>query len=460
MKKIIIGLFALSLISCTKKSIESGNFTLRPLKKVELENGLKVFFIVDPSLPRVSMNMLVRAGVVSEPENKSGLNAFAASLLEEGTKKHSALELADQFGQLGTSVNVSPGADFTTIATDALSTDRDKILDLYHEVVTSPAFNEKEIERIRSTFLAQIQKKVDNPSSFADDEFDRILYGAHPYGRDVIGTTETIKKISRADIVKHYEAWFRPNNAALAVVGNISPEFENKVIETFKKWPSKPVEQPKLGDISTVDKLEVELLSKPDLKQAQIRLGRPGVKRNSDDFLILRATSEILGGGLASRLMQRVRDDLGLTYGIHSTFEFRKDKGSFYISTFTKNESLGQTLKETLEVYNKFAESGATEKELLAAKAQMIGQFPRALETADLYAYNILVLDFYEVPFSYLENYMSNVEKITVNDINEAIKKYLPKDKLKVLIYADSKQVLDQIGSYKPEVIQVSSKKF
>ncbi len=460
MKRFLLSGVVLLAVACTKKDADGGHFTLRPLKKVELENGLKVFFIEDASLPRTSLNMLIRTGVVTEPPDKGGLNALAASLLEEGTKKYSALQLADEFGQLGTGLSVSPGSDFTTIAVDALSSDREKILELYHEVVTNPAFQEKEIERIRSNFLAQIKKKVDNASSFTDDEFDKLIYGSHPYGKDIVGTTTSIQKIKRADILQHYDTWFRPNNAALAVVGHITPEFEKQVLETFKKWQSKPVTHPSHGEMPTVEKLEVELISKPDLKQTQIRLGRPGVKRTTEDFLTLRATSEILGGGGASRLMQRVRDDLGLTYGIYSQFEFKKDKGAFYISTFTKNESVGQTLKETLDVYNKFAESGATEKELLAAKAQMIGQFPRALETPDLYAYNILVLDFYDVPFSYLENYMSNVEKITVNDINSAIKKYLPKDQLKVLIYGDDKQILEQLATYKPQVVPVSTKKF
>jgi zinc protease len=456
MKNLIIVLSVLLTVGCTKKETkQDGKFTLRPLKQVELENGLKVFFIEDASLPRVSLNMLIKAGVIHEPKGLDGLNTFTASMLEEGTKKHSALEIADELGELGTEIGISPGADFTFVSIDALSQDKEKVLKLYHEIVTNPAFQEKEIERIRSNLKAQIQKKVDNPSSFTDDSFDKIIYGDHPYGKDMMGTIPSVSKIKKADLVKHYETWFRPNNSALAVVGHITPEFEKEVLEIFKKWASKPVKHPVLGEIPEVKKLEVQLLSKADLKQTQIRLGRQGVKRKTDDFLVLRATSEILGGSGASRLMQRVRDDLGLTYGIYSGFEFRKDKGAFTISTFTKNESVGQTLKETLEVYNKFVESGTTEKELLAAKAQMIGQFPRALETADLYAYNILVLDFYEVPFSYLEDYMSNVEKITVTDVNDAIKKYLPKDQLKVLIYGDEKQVLEQLAAFKPEVTRM-----
>jgi zinc protease len=273
-----------------------------------------------------------------------------------------------------------------------------------------------------------------------------------------MGTLETVKKMKKADLIKHYLTWYRPNNSAIAIVGQFPKDFEKNVTDTFKLWAARPAKLEPLGDLPAVDNLNVHLVTKEGLKQTQIRLGRPGVKRNTDDFLVLRATSQILGGSGASRLMQRVRDDLGLTYGVYSAFDFRKDKGAFYITTFTKNESVGQTLKETIDVYNKFAQEGANEKELDAAKAQMIGQFPRAIETPDLYAYNILVLDFYGIPFSYLENYIDNVLKITVADVNNAIKKYLPPNKLSVLIYGDQKQIANQLKGYNPEIEKATMK--
>jgi zinc protease len=434
---------------------KSSQFALRPLRTVQLENGLKIYFIEDQSLPRVSLQLLVKVGLPQEGKGLDGLNAITATLLEQGTQKKSATVLADEFGQIGTDISIAPGGDFTFLSADSLAKDRGQLLNLFSDVVLNPSFKDSEIRRIKSQFKAQIQKKIDNPSSYADDQFEKFIFGDHPYSKDTTGDLSTIKKISKSNIIKHYLNWYRPNNSTLAVVGSLTPEFEEQVVAAFKSWKSRPLKSESLPGVAGPEGLQVKLYSKPGLKQTQIRMGRLGVSRKTEDYLTLRAANEILGGGMASRLMQRVRDDLGLTYGISSSFDFRKDLGDFSISTFTKNESVGKTLEESIKVYNHFVEAGITDKELQSAKAQMIAQFPRSLETADRFAYNLLILDFYEIPISYLTDFLKNVENISASDVNRVIKKYLAADQLKVVIYGDDKEISKQVESYKPELIKV-----
>ncbi len=461
MKKYLI--FLLTFGCATAPSLKSvpgpvsktSQVALRPIKTIELENGLKVYFIEDQTLPRVSLALLVKVGLPQEPVDLDGLNAFTAELLEQGTQKKSATVLADEFGQIATEMAIAPGGDFTFLSADSLAKDKNQLLSLFSDVVLNPAFKENEIERLRSNVKARVIKKIDNPSGYTDDQFDKFLFGDHPYAKDISGDLNSIKKFTKSQITKHYLTWYRPNNCTLAVVGSLTPEFEEQVIGAFKGWKSRTLKPEPLKELSQVNGLQLKLFSKVGLKQTQIRMGRLGVERKTPDFLALRAANEILGGGMASRLMQKVRDQLGLTYGISSGFEFRKDKGAFSISTFTKNESAGQTLQEAIKVYDQFIEQGITEKELNAAKAQMIAQFPRSMETADRFGYNLLLLDFYGIPTSYLTDFISNVEKISVDEVNLAIRKYLAVDQLKIVIFGDEKQILNQLEAFKPEVIKV-----
>ncbi|MGZ3742681.1 MAG: M16 family metallopeptidase [Pseudobdellovibrionaceae bacterium] len=464
--KTLLNLIMVSLIACvappkktevlkaekalsTPAAVES-QFKLRPMREMQLENGLKIIFISDNSLPRVSFTMLAKVGALQDPKGKEGVNNLTAQLLEQGTQTKNAMALADELGQLGIEVGIDPGHDFTIISMDGLVNSADKLLSLYSDIVMNPAFLDVEVARAKSQVIAQQQKKIDNPSSYANDIFDEFLYQGHPYANDVTGTPASVKKITKQDIIRHFLNNYRPNNAELAVVGRFNKDFELKVAEAFKKWSGKPIKEVPMPELKPIQNLEVKLVSKPGLQQAQIRIGEFGIRRNDPDFLKLRLANVALGGEFGSRLNQHVRDDLGLTYSIYSSFDSRLDRGPFIISTFTKNETVGKTLDESLKVFTDFVDKGITEAEMKAAKEQMMGQFPRAIETADRLAYNILILHFYGVPLSYLQDFMKNVESLSLREINESIQKHLNAKNLRVVIYADEKKVADQLRLYKP----------
>lgn len=432
-------------------SKSSGSFRLQPFKEVQLENGLKVVFIRDMSLPRVSLTLFVKTGVLQEPTEHAGLNALTAYLLEQGTQSRDALKIADEFGQLGSSLDVSPGLDTTTLYADSLSTGADELLTLFSDVAMNPAFKDGEMGRIRSQMMASLRKKIDNPSGFADMKMDQYLFGDHPYSREVNGTPETLRKISKQNIIRHYLTFYRPNNSSLAVVGNFGDDYESKVQEVFAKWTRRTIPVVTTTAAPAIEGLKVKLVVKKGLQQTQIRIASLGVTRADENFLKLRVGNEILGGGFASRLNQKVRDDLGLTYSISSYFDSRKEKGSFGISTFTKNETAGKALDEALQVMTSYLDTGATEQEIQASRNQLIGQFPRAIETADRLAFNLLSLDFYGISYDYLTNYNRNINAIGVKDANTAMKQVLNAQQLKVLVYGDE-SIISQFQKFNPEI--------
>lgn len=471
MKKLIV--FSLTpflimpLISCSSSSSKktdaappgyvskgTSTFQLQPFKEVVLENGLKIYYIRDATLPRVSLTMMFKTGTMQEAPAVAGLNAMTAYLLEQGTIKRNAMQIADDFGQLGSSLDINPGSDVTTVYADSLSTQSDTLLDLFADVTMNPAFKDPEINRIRAQLIAALQKKIDNPSEYANRQMDQFLFGSHPYGRDEHGTQEGLKASRKQEIIRHYLTFYRPNNASLAVVGKFGEDFEAKVQAAFSKWSRRTIPVINAEAPPPIEGTKVRLVLKKGLQQTQIRISELGIARNNEDFLRLRLANESLGGGFASRLNQKVRDDLGLTYSINSSFEARKDRGSFDIATFTKNESAGKTLEETLAVLSSYLETGADEKEIAASRNQLIGQFPRAIETADRLAYNLLALDFYGIPIDYLTNYNKTVAAISAKDAHAAIKKALSAQNVKVLIYGDEK-IASQFEKYKPEIVRV-----
>jgi zinc protease len=155
-----------------------------------------------------------------------------------------------------------------------------------------------------------------------------------------------------------------------------------------------------------------------------------------------------LGGAFASRLNQRVRDDLGLTYGISSGFEARKFQGPFLMDTFTRNDKVGETIGASLEVYRTFVEKGLSEEELQASKSVIVGQFPRAVETMDALAYQMLLLRYYGIPDSYLTQFVKNVNALSLVEVNAAIKKYFRPDQLDIVVYGDSTSVEKQLKKF------------
>jgi len=435
--------------------IVTSHFKLRAMHEVQLENGLKILFIADNSLPRVSMTVLTKVGSRQDPSKKEGLNSLTAQLLEQGTQTKNAMVLADELGQLGTELNVEPGDDYTIVAMDSLANSSDKLLSLFSDILMNPAFTDAEVARAKSQVVAQLQKKVDNPSNYAGDAFDEFLFQGHPYANDSAGTIASVKKISKQDVIRHYLNYYRPNNSQMAVVGRFNKDYEEKVTEAFKKWAGKPIRDFSSPELKPIQGREMKLVSKPGLQQAQIRIGEYGIRRADEDFLVLRLANVALGGEFGSRLNQHVRDDLGLTYSIYSYFDARADRGPFIISTFTKNETVGKTVDESLKVFTNFVENGITENELKASKEQMLGQFPRAIETADRLAYNVLILNYYGVPLSYLQDFNKNVEALTLEQVNAAIKKHLDPQNLRILVYADAKKVASQLEAYKPTIVKL-----
>jgi zinc protease len=423
----------------------SSGYRLAPFTEKLLPNGLRVLFVPDDKLPYISYSLLIRSGSAQDPSGQAGLSSFVAEVLDKGTVKRGAPEVARDLDRLGAEFDASASYDYSMVGLSGLSIHGEVLLSNLIEIVTQPAFSDAEIERTRKQTLAQIERRVDNPDAYTDLAFAEYLFGNHPYGRPVGGSLESVRSIKKKNIIQHYLRHYRPGQSILAVIGKITPDLQSKIEKEFGAWTNRDVPSDTFPPIPKVQGKKFRLVDKPGLVQAQIRIGHPGIRRDSDQFLALRVANTILGGAFASRLNDRLRKELGLTYSVSSFFDARQDVGPFEISTFTKNESIGQAVAETLKLIGQFRQDGVTSAEVERAKGYLKGIFPTAIETPEKLALNLLILRNYGIADSYLTNYLGEIDRLSVADVNRAIRAHISEENVKVVVHASASAALAQL---------------
>jgi len=419
-------------------------------KEMELSNGLKLLFIRDTSLPRINIMALINSGAINDPQELSGLAFLTAGLLDEGSKKHSSAEIAEQLESLGASLSIQPGYDFTHMSVKGLSYTKEHLLDSFLEVLLSPKFEQKEFDRVKKQIIGSLQKMEDDPDQFTDRLMSKVLFQNHPYARPVMGEISTISKIQRKDVLDYYQNYFIPKNIRLAIIGDFDDLFIQQVKTKFSTWISDRSPKPLSVKELQPNKIGVFLKNKKGLVQTQIRMGHLLIERSHPEFMSLRAANMVLGGAFASRLNQKVRDDLGLTYGVSSNFDARKFTGPFVIETFTRNDKVEATIAASLEVYRSFSQNGITQEELDASKTTLIGQFPRAVETTEALAFQILALKFYGIDNSYLTQFVTNVKSLSLAHVNSLLKSYFKPEQLGIVVYGDATVIEGQLKKIGP----------
>ena len=402
-----------------------------------LDNGAILLVAERPGLPMAIMTMILKTGAAVDPQDKQGVANLTAELLTRGTKNYSAQALAEELDFLGTSLSIGAGHDTTTINLTTLTKNIDKSFALLAEVLLAPTFPQDEFERIRKEIEGGIQSREEDPGWVANKAFKENLFPQHPYGRLVSGQAATLVRISTNDVKQFHTTYYRPNNAIIAVAGEITLEqITTLLARHFARW--KPADLPAVSwpDAPTVQAEQLQL--NKEVTQANILIGQPGIARSHPDYYAILVMNYILGGGgFGSRLMDRIREEKGYVYSISSHFSARKHPGPFIVSLQTKNESALQAIAETLAVIRQFSEEGATEAELKAAKAYFINSFPLRLVSNRNVAGMLPVLEFYELGLDYPDRYAGIIGAVTLEQVKAAAKNHLKPDQFLQVVVAD-----------------------
>jgi zinc protease len=456
LKMVLMSLFALVFIFFSisgKGSVVSAQeIKLPPIEKTTLDNGLKVIVIEHHELPVVAFRLVFKSGAAFDPSGKAGQADLTAGLLRKGTKTRTATQIAEEIDFVGGSLGAGSSRDATYANCKVLKKHFDVGLDLLSDIILNPAFADEEIERLRKQTLAAIKQQKDDPGAVADKRYREFLFGDHPYGQPSEGTETSVAALTRDDIVSFHQNYYVPDNAILAVVGDVTPKVAiDKIKAKFSQWKGAQVVPPGHAQPPAVEGHQVLLVDKPDLTQTYIRVGHLGVKRDNPDYFAVRVMNYILGGGgFSSRMMDEIRSKRGLTYGIGCRFDFNKLRGAYTVSTFTQNDSTAVAIRAIIEQIANFRAGGVTDKELADTKSFYTGYFPLQLETPSQIASQILNVELHGLGEGYLKNYRKNMNAVTKEDIQRVAKKYLDPNNLKLVVVSkaeDVKASLEPLGS-------------
>ncbi len=412
---------------------------------IQLENGVTILFFENNDLPIIN----VKCQIDSTPYQSGsadGISFLQGELLTSHVNGLNATEFAEAVDYLGGFIGVSTMYDRTIVSGEFLSNNIDQSFKLFSEVILKPTFLDSELERQKKRILTAIDGIKDNPSTLNSLYFQKLFFGKnHPYSLPVFGGKEVIQSIISHQLKDDYQTRFTPQNATLAISGNITKTDVVKFCRIyFGNWERNRLASGKQFSVRNIDSREIYLVHKPQLQQCQIKLGSVGISATNDDYFPIRVANTILGGGFTSRLMEEVRVKRGLTYSIGSGFQISKHPGTFSIQTFTQNETLQQTLDVILKELKVFHENGINQRELNVAVNYMSGTFPLSLQTDGDKVANMLNSHFFQRGEDWVSNYIQNLQQVSLDDVNHCIKKYFPLDKVVIVVLGDAEKIKHQ----------------
>jgi zinc protease len=416
-----------------------------PYQIKTLPNGLQVVVVLHHEQPSVSFRLLIRAGAMQEPADKPGVASIVAALLNQGTTSKSAGQIADAIESAGGILGVGSGNELSFINGAVIKDQVDLVLGLVSDMVEHPAFAPDEIDRQRRQILSSLQVSYDDPDYIADLVFNRVVFGFHPYGRPNDGTPESIGRITRDDLVAFERTWFAPNNALLAIVGDLtSDEAFAAVDRAFGKWARRdvpavtPVEPPPPSR-------RVIVVDRPGSAQTEIRVGHLAVPRTHPDYLPFDLAVRILGGEGANRLFGVLRTDRGLTYGASADVRAYRNAGLIVAETDTRSPATAQALRLLVDEYARLQKEPVDGRELRGAQDFMSGNFPLTIETPSAIAEQVLGRLFYGQDPKDLETYRDRVDRVTVGDISRVTRELLKPDLLTIVLVGDAAAFVDDL---------------
>ncbi len=416
-----------------------------PYEVRTLSNGLRVLVVLHHEQPSVSFRLLIGAGAVQEPADRPGLASFVASLLDQGTTSKSAGDIATIIDSAGAILGVGSGNELT-FAQGAVIKDRtDVALGVVADLVQRPAFAPDEIDLQRRQTLSSLQVGYDDPDYIAGTVFDRLVFGAHPYGRPNDGTPESISRITRDDLVAFHRTWFVPTNALLAIVGDLTTdEAFAAAARAFGAWARREAPVVKATALPLAAR-RVVVIDRPGSAQTEIRVGQIAIARTHPDYLPFDLAIRILGGEGANRLFGVLRSDRGLTYGAGAEFHTFKTAGAVVAETDTRPSATGESLKLMVDEFARLQRERVHAIELDGAKNFIAGNFPLSIETPGAIAEQVLSRLFYGQDLRDIETYLDRVARVTPADIQRVARELLTPDQLSIVLVGDAALFVDQL---------------
>jgi zinc protease len=398
-------------------------------------------------LPIATVIALVDAGAVSDGAGREGIAQLTAELLLEGTLTSDGAELVEKFERLGASVDASTDWDGAAVTLTALTEYLGAAVRLLGEVLRSPSFPQREVERLKGERLAELLQLRTEPRGLADEMFTRFLYDpASRYARPEGGSEESVTAITRADVQLYYESRYRPGGVTLIIAGDIdTDEAERLANSTFGDWKGLAPSPVRTSDAPARKQRALHIVSKPDAPQSELRLGNVGLPRSHPDYYAAVVMNAVLGGLFSSRINLNLREAHGYTYGAFSQLDWRRQAGPFVVSTAVASEVSAPAAKEAIGEIERIRQERVTADELSLATSYLDGVFPIRYETTDAIAGALATLVRYELPDDFYDTYRGRVRAVTTDEVLRAAQAHLHPSALQMLVVGDPEGVQAQL---------------
>ena len=400
--------------------------TAGPLAHREvLPNGVVLLVAERPTIPIVVVRLYLRAGSVYDPPDAGGLSNLTADMLTRGTARRTGPELDRAIEFVGGSLEGDAGRDGATVSLSVLKKDLKMGLDLLAEVLLTPAFPEAELKRRSEEIAAAIQRSEQDPGIVAAREMGLLLYPDHPYRRPVAGTVESVKRMTRDQIVGFYRENYRPDAAMVAVVGDVTrDEVRRELLARLGSWTVPVTPRPLIPAAPASPPVESRVIHR-DLTQATVSLARPGIRQDHPDYFPLVVANYVLGGGSASRLYTKVREERGLAYSVYSFLGPGRYGASYSVGLQTRLDAVDEAVRLTKSEMARMGREDVTARELDLAKSYLIGSYPLRTDTSGKMAGLLVAVEENQLGLDWPDRFKAGISRVTVADVRRVAAVYM-----------------------------------
>lgn len=390
-------------------------------------SGAKVLFVEDHDIPMLDVAVNFQAGSSFDAANKSGVAGMTHGMLDSGSDGLSEDEISRGMADIGAEFGggFDPDRSSITLRTLSSAEQRDKALDIMARVLQHPLFPEAILAREKVRLIAALKEDETKPESIAGKAFQKAVFGTHPYALPVSGDVSSVEKINVQDLKDFYHSHYQAAYAVVAIMGDATRAQAEAIAQQLTaQLPQSPAPAALPRVVMKIAASE-QRISHP-ATQSHILIGAPGMDRTDPDYFPLFVGNYTLGGGgFVSRLMNEVREKKGLAYSVYSYFMPLKQPGAFQIGLQTRKDQADEALKLVRSTLDDFIAHGPSEKELLAAKQNIIGGFPLRIDSNRKILDYLSVIGFYDLPLTYLDDFTRNVNKVTVAQIRKAFASHI-----------------------------------
>ncbi|SHL08754.1 M16 family metallopeptidase [Rhodothermus profundi] len=421
------------------------------VQQATLSNGLKVLLVERHAVPVVNFQLILDAGYAADQFARPGTATLAMNMLDEGTTSRTALEISDELDRLGARLGTGSDLDVSTVYFSTLRDRLDPSLELFADVVLRPAFPEADFQRLKQQQLIAIQREQVSPLQMALRVFPRLLYGeGHAYGLPLTGsgTLESVQQITRDDLVRFHQTWFKPNHATLIVVGAITmDELLPRLERLFADWKPGEVPEKNIQDVPHKEQAVVYLIDRPGSEQSIIFAGHVAPPEANPRELAIKVMNRVLGGAFTSRINMNLREDKGWSYGARTLLMSARGPRPFIVYAPVQTDKTASAMLEIKKELDGIVsgQKPITPEELDKAQRNLTLRLPGRWETANAILNDLSYVVQFGWPLDYWRTYPEAVQALTLDEVNAAAREILHPDRLVWVVVGDRSRIEAEI---------------